>query len=535
MNEAGCTFLIIVPLYRAPELIEGLFANLRSLADEITALGARVVFINDSPDDSGLAAALALETAAGLSSIDFEVLTNEQNIGFVKSANRGLLLARDRRVDALLLNSDVLLAPGALREMRAVSKGDPLIAVVSARSNNATISNSPYAARFRDYDFAEALAAHDALVPYMPQVSYVPTAVGFCLYIRCVAILEFGLFDEIYGAGYNEENDFIMRCSRHGYRAVLANRAFAYHLGSVSFDQSGEGRSPREAQNRIILDDRYPEYARAIERYFEGTEYRAQLLCSELLPDRQNKFSMLFDCRNMGCYYNGTFEHAKRIVQSFSNKLDNNYQIFIACDEDAYEFHELGNIQNVSFVTADDARNSCYSFSVRIGQPFEWSDLVDVCSSAPISGFLMLDTIAMDCLNLDENGLERMWRQMLNVIPLIGFNSRFTRDQFVRRFPLPDDVLEFVSLCSTDVADYAPRLPVAPHARTQPCILVVGNHFQHKNVRATVALLKPHARTHKIVVLGIDLTDEPDIISYKSGYLSEEEVDQIYASATVVL
>ena len=535
MNGTVCQLLIIVPLYRAPELIEGLFANLRSVADEVTALGAQVVLINDSPDDAGLAAALASEAAAGLSTIDFEIMSNERNLGFVKSANRGLRLARDRRVDALLMNSDVLLAPGALVEMQAVSRGDPLIAVVGPRSNNATISNSPYAERFRDYDFAEALAAHEALLPHLPQVTYVPTAVGFCLYIRYVALAEFGVFDEIYGAGYNEENDFILRCSRNGYRAVLANRAFAFHLGSVSFDQSGEGRSSREAQNRIILDDRYPEYTRAIERYFESTEYRAQLLCSELLPNRNQNFSILFDCRNIGSYYNGTFEHARRIITAFSNIYSDKYRILIACDEEAYEFHQLGYIKNVNFVTVDDAKISCYSFCIRIGQPFEWSDLVDVCSSAPISGFLMLDTIAMDCLNLDEKGLERIWRQMLNVASLIGFNSRFTRDQFVHRFPLPDDVLDFVSLCSTDIADYEPPLPVTVQAGMPPCILVVGNHFKHKNVRATVALLKPAAKTQKIIVLGIDLTDEEDIVSYKSGFLSEEEVDQIYASATVVL
>ena len=535
MNGTVCKLLIIVPLYRAPELIEGLFANLRSLANEITALGAQVVFINDSPDDAELAAVLTSETAGGLSTIDFEILSNQRNLGFVKSANRGLRLALDRRVDALLLNSDVLLAPGALEEMHAVSKGDPLIAVVGPRSNNATISNSPYAERFRDYNFTEALAAHEALVPHLPKVSYVPTAVGFCLYIRHVALVEFGVFDEIYDAGYNEENDFILRCSQHGYRAVLANRSFAFHLGSVSFDQSGEGRSTREAQNRIILDDRYPEYTRAIERYFESTEYRAQLLCSELLPDLQQKLSILFDCRNIGSYYNGTFEHAKRLVLAFSKRYNDKYQIFIACDEDAYEFHQIGDIENVNFLTANDVKQSCYSYSIRIGQPFEWSDLVDVCSSAPITGFLMLDTIAMDCLNLDDNGLERIWRQMLNVVSLIGFNSRFTRDQFIRRFPLTNNVLEFVSLCSTDINDYAPHLPAAPRAGMQPYILVVGNHFKHKNVRATVAMLKPAAKTHKIMVLGIDLTEEEDIVSYKSGFLSEEEIDRIYTSATVIL
>ncbi|KAB1073646.1 glycosyltransferase [Methylobacterium planeticum] len=535
MTARNPKLLVIVPLYRAPELIEGLFESLRSVADEVVELGARILFINDSPDDPGLSEALASATAAGLAGIDFELIGNTRNLGFVETSNRGLRQALEMGADALLMNSDVLVAPGALREIVEVAKSDPLIAVVSPRSNNATICNSPYGDRFRDYDYAEARAAHEAIVRYLPRVSYVPTAVGFCLYIRHGALEEFGLLDEVYGGGYNEENDFIMRCSRRGHRAVLANRAFVYHLGSISFEQSGEGRSPREIRNRKILDDRYPEYTRATERYYEGTDYLSQRLCSELLPDRQGRRSILFDCRNIGPYHNGTFELTKRLLSAFAAQYHDTFAIFVSCEEGAYEFHALDTIDNIEPIFEPDLEARYYGFAVRIAQPFSWHDLVEICGSAPISSFVMLDTIAMDCLNLDEQGLEALWRQMLNMASAVGFISQFSRDEFVRRLPLPASVTDFVTLCSTDVADYASAAVAGPPKDAERSILIIGNHFAHKNIRATVEHLRTAAKTHRIVVLGIDLPDEPDIASYKSGHLSNEAVDRLYAAASVVL
>ncbi|WP_336492283.1 glycosyltransferase [Methylobacterium nigriterrae] len=527
--------LIIIPLYRGVELIAELFANLGDMAEEINELNAEVLLVNDSPDDPELAAALLPAMQALGNRVEARLLVNPRNLGFIQTANRGLERARESGSDALLLNSDALLTRGSLRELRAVSRSDPLIAVVSPRSNNATICNSPYDRRFRAYDRADALAAHQRILKHLPRTTYVPTAVGFCLYIRGIVLQEFGLLDEVYGAGYNEENDFIMRCGRRGYRAVMANRAFVHHLGSVSFEQSGEGRSPREKKNREILDERYPEYAPAIERYFEGTEYLSQLLCSGLIPDRDGKISVHFDCMHIGAYHNGTFEHAKKLLAAFAERFGDKYHLYVSCEPDALAFHELSRIPGVTYRVEEEPEASPYGVTIRLAQPFNWRDLVDVSCSAPVSGFLMLDTIAMDCPSLDEHGLESMWRQMLNMVSFIGFNSRFTRDQFARRFAIPETVTEFISLCSTTIIDYRPQRANPVRRQDAKRILVVGNHFAHKNVRTAVELLKSAVRGHRIVVLGVDFPDDAGIDSFKSGSLTQEDVDQLYDSASVVL
>jgi glycosyltransferase involved in cell wall biosynthesis len=50
-----------------------------------------------------------------------------------------------------------------------------------------------------------------------------------------------------------------------------------------------------------------------------------------------------------------------------------------------------------------------------------------------------------------------------------------------------------------------------------------------------VELLKRSATEHKIVVLGVAFPEEPALVSFKSGSLTQEEVDALYQDASVVL
>lgn len=526
---------IVIPLYRAPDLIRDLIANLRSVSDEIRARGARVVFFNDSPGHSGLKDQLEIHLLSQPQGFEYELVENVENIGFVKTVNLALSHARGTDADVLLLNSDALFTAGVITELGEVAYLDPLISVVSPRSNNATICNSPYAEGFRAYDFDDAFRAHRIMMPHLERMTYVPTAVGFCLYIKNKVIKEFGFFDEIYGAGYNEENDFIMRCNRKGYRSVLANHAFVYHLGNISFDMSGEGKSPRERRNREILDARYPEYERAIARYFGGTEYKAQYLCSGLVPDLNGKININFDCRNIGDYFNGTFEHAIALLEKFTENYHKNYNIFISCNQAAYKFHHLYRIKNASFIIDNQKISVVFAVTFRIGQPFDWRNMVAASSSAPVTGYLMLDTIALDCFRLDTDGLESIWNSMLQMNNLIGFNSKFSRDQFFCRFIRPAHLTDFVSLCSTDTRDYQIQSRSLAENKVVNYVLVVGNEFPHKNIDAAIDAFRKRADRPKVIVLGSGISNSDDIIGYKSGGISQDRIDELYANASVLV
>ena len=141
--------------------------------------------------------------------------------------------------------------PGAIAEMQRVAGLDPMIGFVSPRSNNATICSFPPAAGIPNLPPEQSHAVFLQLSGYLPEFHYVPVAVGFCLFIKFLILDEFGLLDEIYGRGYNEENDLIMRANRCGYRAALANHAFVYHFGEASFSHERQSQGGTgEAQFR---------------------------------------------------------------------------------------------------------------------------------------------------------------------------------------------------------------------------------------------------------------------------------------------
>lgn len=532
-GSSMCPLLIAVPLYRKPELLAPLVAALRAMAGELRSLDATVLLIDDSPDDVALSAELDRVVPLLAAIVPVERICNPANLGFVRSANVALARGRDTGRDVLLLNSDALPRPGAFAEMVAVAALDPMTAVVSPRSDNAIMCNSPDLAALREGGGDRAYAAHRAIERHLPRVSYVPTAVGFCLLIRHAMLREFGLFDEIYGGGYNEENDFIRRCNRRGYRAVLANWAYAHHLGGASFAQTGESPIARDTLNREILLERYPEYDTVVARWFESAEYRAQRLLSGLVPRDDGRLPLLFDCGTLRSSYNGTYEHIRALVTAFAARHAARYDIAVLCEADAFEFHGLDRVAGVRWIAADEALARPAAMAMRIGQPFAPEEFAPLRDYAPVTGVVMLDTIAMDCQQLDDIGLGALWATVADEVDAIGFNSAFSRDQFKRRFDVPGRVVEFVSRCSTDIADYAGGS--SGGVAQGRGVLLVGNHYPHKHVRETLAALRAAAPDVPVTVFGIEVEDEPGVVSYAAGDLPQAMVDALYAEAGVVL
>ena len=70
------------------------------------------------------------------------LLTNEQNLGFIKSVNRALDFCKQG--DVLILNSDTRLFEGGLDELLRVAHSADDIGTVTAISNNATIFSYPH-------------------------------------------------------------------------------------------------------------------------------------------------------------------------------------------------------------------------------------------------------------------------------------------------------------------------------------------------------------------------------------------------------
>ncbi len=289
--------------------------GLRSVANELVQAHASVWLYNDSPDHEGLRVALAEAVGRGCSRGRVRTLANEANLGFIGTCNRAFDLAIEEGADVLLLNSDTEVTTGAISEILAVSTLDPMIGFVCPRSNNATLATLPHSIEHVDVSAEQARSLFLPIARRLPRFSFIPTAVGFALWIRGTVLAEFGHFDTVYGKGYNEENDLIMRANRAGYRAALANHAFVWHQGEQSFSTTSQQRSEREQVNASILRKRYPEYDSLIYRYFTSPEYRAEKLLEALEPVDERR-TIAFDFSSFGPFHNGTFESGIKLLSA---------------------------------------------------------------------------------------------------------------------------------------------------------------------------------------------------------------------------
>jgi GT2 family glycosyltransferase len=197
--------------------------------------------------ESDLASVLVIDDASTDSAIqslledlprDWVAVKNVKNLGFVVTANLGMSLAG--RADVVLLNSDTQVSSGWLQAMISCAESDSRIASVTPWTNHGEIASIPKFCQPNPLPEVPDSWAQAALESGEPTYPDIPTAVGFCMYLRRAAIDEIGGFDELaFGRGYGEENDWCCRATEAGWRHVLCDSAFVAHQGGASFSPLG--------------------------------------------------------------------------------------------------------------------------------------------------------------------------------------------------------------------------------------------------------------------------------------------------------
>ncbi len=523
--------LVAVPFYRRPDLVAPCIEALARSANDFTALGAEILLYNDSPDDPALAAELEARSARLRSLVPFRIETNPANLGFVRTMNQAIRRAVERRSDLLMINSDALLEPGAVAEMHRVSRLDPMIGFVNPRSDNATLATLPVFARLVEGEREERLAAAAAFAVRLPELRFVPTAVGFCMLVRWHILAEFGGFDEIYGQGYNEENDLVMRAGRCGYRAVLANRAFASHAAEASFGVASISRAKWEKRNRALLDARYPEYAPYVASWSDAPETLAERLLAALVPDAHGKRAVAFDFSSFRADHNGTFRAGAQLLAAAMRRWGARYDVSVITNEDVYRFHDYAAL---GVPRVDPHEDRVFAAIFRVGQPYDWPAIQRLIARGAVIGMSMLDTISVDCPQLFSPRLYNMWQFAIDHLDLLVTQSRQTDAAFRARFRVPPAARTIISPHSRDLADYAPP---ASAAEADGSILVIGNHFSHKYLRPTAESLAAAFPDRTVVAFGASApgSSYPRLRWIEGGQCSEAAIADLYAAAAVVI
>jgi GT2 family glycosyltransferase len=255
---------VVVPVYNALDELDACLASL----ERTLPAGSAVLLADDASTDPRIE-----PMARGWcerSPLAARYVRRERNLGFPANCNAAFAETGD--ADVVLLNSDTVATTGWLAQIVRCAAGDPRIATITPWSNNAEICSFP---RFCEDnpvpEFPDAVAeAAAGLNP--PEYPELPTAVGFCLFLRRAALAQLGGFDAAtFGQGYGEENDFCLRAAAMGWRNVLCDTAYVVHRGGASFGPLGLAPN---GDNLARLLARWPDYNERVARFIMADPLR---------------------------------------------------------------------------------------------------------------------------------------------------------------------------------------------------------------------------------------------------------------------
>jgi len=250
---------IVIPVFGQRTLTLECLRSVIAAGDE-----AEIIVVEDGAPDRKLARDLDALAAKGA----ITLLRHERNRGFPAAANTGLMAAAGR--DVVLLNSDTRVTPGWLDDLADIAYAAANHGTVTPLSNDATIvsypdrkGGNPVPDAHRTRQMAELARenCHGLAIS-------IPTAVGFCTFLRHDCLLQTGLLrSDLFAQGYGEENDFCMRAAALGWDHVAAPGIFVAHTGSASF---GATRPALLERNLEILRQMHPHYDQLVESHIDA-------------------------------------------------------------------------------------------------------------------------------------------------------------------------------------------------------------------------------------------------------------------------
>ena len=259
---------VVVPIYNAFEVMRDCLSSLEKYQSEIQ----QVILINDASTDKRVAPYInEISRDNG-----WKVVHQCHNLGFVKTANKGLKLGEEHTV---LLNSDTIVTRDWISAFKQALVAIPALGTATPWSNNAEICSFPQFLVNHQLPMNIDQMASVLYKSYQPQYPTLPTAVGFCMLISKKAKQLVGYFDEgHFGHGYGEENDYSLRVAEAGLANILCDNAYVAHVGNQSFVDM-DIRPSEETMQRLLA--KHPNYLIMIQEYIKEdplSDLRKQML-----------------------------------------------------------------------------------------------------------------------------------------------------------------------------------------------------------------------------------------------------------------
>jgi glycosyltransferase involved in cell wall biosynthesis len=327
---------------------------------------------------------------------------------------------------------------------------------------------------------------------------------------------------------------YVATARRCGFRTVLSNRAVV-GIDSVPCDTVAvRPLSDVSARDHVLLHRLVPDIDRAWEESRGGSRERFERLCTASIDATKTtpRPSLLLDVRNVTPTYNGTTQAILGITNALKEHQPK-WDVALLASVDGAVFHDLKRVY-AGWPVHTTLPDRPFTAALRPSQPWHIQEMVDLHSVSLFNAYLLLDTIAWDIAYAAPPHLEGTWRFLADHADAFLFDSHFTRQRFVERFPSAGSVPGRVMHLSFDPNEYA-RADVRNTAGGDEFILVIGNNLDHKDVRRTVEALASAFPFRHIRALGPADVVSPFVRAQHSGDLPESEIHRLYAGAQFVV
>ena len=235
------TISIIIPVFNALEDLKKLF---KTMENSNFSENIDVILVNDySSNETSI---FLKEYIKGRN--NWKLLENTENLGFVKTCNRGMKEAKGDIV--VLLNSDTMIPPRWEERILMCFNSDLEIGTASPIASASGLWDMPIidGMTFEQMDeHIEKVSDKEYPILLCPE--------GFCIAIRKEVLETLGMLDEIFGRGYCEETELDLRAMNAGWKTCLIDNLYVYHKRHASFGT--KAREEQIAKNKKILWGRW--------------------------------------------------------------------------------------------------------------------------------------------------------------------------------------------------------------------------------------------------------------------------------------
>ncbi len=306
--QAAFPVTVIIPIFNNLEVLRICVASVL----KHTASSHTLLLLDDASTDADVETQLC-EFSLKHASVQYK--RRDKNLGYLLNVNQALL---ETLGDVVLLNSDTEVGPEWLDRLQRAAYSDANVAAVSPLSDNATLlSILPVqkTARFSTDQLQMELA--ECARAWFPKL---PSIVGFCVYLKRVALCALGTFDPVFSPGYGEEDDFSQRARSKGWQLLAAPDVFVRHKGGASFGNSDKVIEVRQHHARMLAW-RWPDFEREVRTWWRDWPLRElserfRLKLFPRIPGRPRVLHVLHRFNRVG----GTETQVRELLACWADK-----------------------------------------------------------------------------------------------------------------------------------------------------------------------------------------------------------------------